>query len=147
MVATWSIETFMFSSKTMIYLAKCLTMASTHYTYCLITHCQVQHTHSTIIAELAERIPIIIQNSSNPSSQKNLDVWPYHCATVQGATFNMRGQLCCGHNNATALFSSSVVSALGSELDDLGSSPDWGKVLCPWDVWEKKNVSSAFRLS
>ena len=67
--------------------------------------------------------------------------------TVQGATFNMCGQLCRGHTNATALFSSPVVSALGSELDDLGSSPDWGKVLCPWDVWEKKNASSAFRLS
>ena len=30
-----------------------------------------------IIAELAERSPIIIQNSSNPSSRKNLDVRPY----------------------------------------------------------------------
>ena len=45
-----------------------------------------------IVAELAERSPIIIQNSSNPSSRKNLDVRPYDCATVQGATFNMRGQ-------------------------------------------------------
>ena len=36
------------------------------------------------------------------------------------------------------LSSSSVVSALGSELDDLGSSPGWGKALCPWDVREKK---------
>ena len=32
---------------------------------------------STVIAELAERSPIIIQNSSNPSSRKNLDVRPY----------------------------------------------------------------------
>ena len=71
----------------------------------------------------------------------------YDRTTVQGATFNMRGQLYRGHTNATALFSSPVVSALGSELDDLGSSPDWGKALCPWDVWEKKNASSAFRLS
>ena len=31
----------------------------------------------SIIAELAERSPIIIQNSSNPSSRKNLDVRPY----------------------------------------------------------------------
>ena len=46
-----------------------------------------------IIAELAERSPIIIQNSSNPSSRKNLDVRPYDRTTVQGATFNMRGQL------------------------------------------------------
>ena len=45
-----------------------------------------------IVAELSERSPIIIQNSSNPSSRKNLDVRPYDCATVQGATFNMSGQ-------------------------------------------------------
>ena len=29
-----------------------------------------------LIAELVERSPIIIQNSSNPSSRKNLDVRP-----------------------------------------------------------------------
>ena len=40
-------------------------------------------------------------------------------------------QLYCGHINATALYSSPVVSALGSKLDNLGSSPGWGKVLCP----------------
>ena len=62
----------------------------------------------------------------------------YDCMTIQGATFNMCGQLFCGHANATALFSSPVVSALGSELDDLGSSPGQGKVLCPWDVQGKK---------
>ena len=38
-------------------------------------------------------------------------------APVQGATFNMCGQLCRGHANATALSSSPVVSALGSESD------------------------------
>ena len=58
--------------------------------------------------------------------------------TIQGATFNMCGQLFCEHANATALFSRPVVSALGSELDDLGSSPGQDKVLCPWDVQEKK---------
>ena len=31
-----------------------------------------------------------------------------------------------------------VVSALGSELDNPGSSPGWGKVLCPWDKQKKK---------
>ena len=82
--------------------------------------------------ELAERNPIIIQNSSNPSSWKNVDVWPYNHTTVQGVTFNMRGQLYHWHA------SSPVVSALGSELDDLGSSPGRGKVLCPWDMQEKK---------
>ena len=69
----------------------------------------------------------------------------YDRTTVHGATFNMRGQLYRGHANATALFSSPVVSALGSESDDPGSSPCRGKALCPWDVW-KKNASSAFRL-
>ena len=43
--------------------------------------------------------------------------------TVRGATFNMRGQLYRGHANTTALSSSPVVSALGSESDDPGSSP------------------------
>ena len=53
----------------------------------------------------------------------------YDRTTVQGATFNMRGQLYRGHANATALSSSPVVSALGSESDDLGFSPGRGKAL------------------
>ena len=48
-----------------------------------------------------ERSPIILQNSSNPSSRKNLDVRPYDRTTVrptvQVATFSMRGQLYHGH--------------------------------------------------
>ena len=52
--------------------------------------------------------------------------------------FNMRDQLYRGHANATALSSSPVVSALGSESDDLGCSPGRGKALYPWDVREKK---------
>ena len=36
-----------------------------------------------MIAELAERSPITIQNSSNPSSQKNLVVRPYDRTTVR----------------------------------------------------------------
>ena len=62
----------------------------------------------------------------------------YDRTTAQGATFSMRGQLYRGHANATALFSSPVVSALGSESDDPGFSPGRGKALCPWDVREKK---------
>ena len=54
----------------------------------------------------------------------------YDRTTVQGATFNMHGQLYCGHANATALSSSPVVSALGFELDDPGSSPRRGKKKC-----------------
>ena len=65
--------------------------------------------------------------------------------TVQGATFNMCGQLYHEHANATSLSSSPVVSALGSKLDDLGSIPGRGKALCPWDALEKKNASSALR--
>ena len=38
---------------------------------------------TNFIAELAERSPIIIQNSSNPSSRKNLDVRPYNRSTVR----------------------------------------------------------------
>ena len=38
--------------------------------------------HLNMIAELAERSPIIIQNSSNPSSRKNLDVQPSDHTTV-----------------------------------------------------------------
>ena len=75
-------------------------------------------------------------------------IWTYDRTTVpptvQGATFNIRGQLYRGHANATALSSSPVVSALGSESDDPGSSPGRGKALCPWDV-RKKNASSASR--
>ena len=52
-------------------------------------------------------------------------------ASVQGATFNIRGQLYRGHANATALSSSPVVGALGSESDDPGSSPGRSKALCP----------------
>ena len=55
----------------------------------------------------------------------------YDRMTAQGATFNMHGQLYCRHANATALFSSPVVSTLGSESNDPGSSPGWGKALCP----------------
>ena len=55
----------------------------------------------------------------------------YDRTTVHGATFNMRGQLYRGHANATALLSSPVVRAVGSESEDPGSSPGRGKALCP----------------
>ena len=48
---------------------------------------------------------------------------------------------------ATALFSGPVVSALGSELDDLGSSPGRGEARrCALETCGKKNANSAFRL-
>ena len=58
-------------------------------------------------------------------------VRPYDRTTVQDATFNMRDQLYRGHTNPTALSSSLVISALGSESDDPGSSPGQGKALYP----------------
>ena len=65
----------------------------------------------------------------------------YDHTTVQGATFDMRGQLYRRHANTMALFCSPVVNALGCESDDPGSSCGQDKF-----VWEKKNASSAFRL-
>ena len=56
----------------------------------------------------------------------------------------MHGQLYHGHTNATALSSSPVVSALYSKLDDLSSSHGRGKVLCPWDMQEKKKCKLRF---
>ena len=51
------------------------------------------------------------------------EIWTYDRRTVrptvQGAAFNMRGQLC-------------------RESDDPSSSPGRGKALCPCDVREKK---------
>ena len=55
----------------------------------------------------------------------------YDHTTVQGATFNMHGQLYRGHANTMAMSSSPVVSAPGSELDDPAPSTSWGKGLCP----------------
>ena len=52
----------------------------------------------------------------------------YDLMTVQGATFDMCGQLYRRHANTMALFCSPVVSALGCESDDLGSSPGRDKL-------------------
>ena len=65
-------------------------------------------------------------------------IWTYDRTTVQDATFNMRDQLHRGHANATALSSSPVVSALGSESDA-------GARRCALETCGKKK-SSAFRL-
>ena len=68
----------------------------------------------------------------------------YNCITIQAATFNMHDQLYCGYPNATALSCSPVVSALGSESNNPGSSPGQGKALCPWDMQEKKKMWAPF---
>ena len=63
----------------------------------------------------------------------------YDRTTVQGVTFNLRGQLYRGHTKGAALFSSPVVSALGFESGDPGSSPSRGRVLC-LETCGKKNL-------
>ena len=84
-----------------------------------------------LIAELAKSNPIIIRNSSNPSSRKNLDVRPTILRLYKVLLLTCVINCNAGHANATALFSSPGVSALGSESDDSGSSPGRGKALCP----------------
>ena len=56
------------------YPSRYLNFMSIRYLYLLINSCT---TVTHIVVELAEHSPIIIQNSSNPSCQKNLDVRLY----------------------------------------------------------------------
>ena len=87
----------------------------------------LEEARCTIIAELAERSPIIIQNSSNPSSRKNLDSRPYdrpYKVLLLTCVVN------CSAGTSTPRLSP-VVSALSSESDDPGSTPGRGKALCP----------------
>ena len=73
---------------------------------------------------------------------ENIFIYPWHGWKAkkkkESVVQKQRGQLYRRHANTMALSSSPVVSALGSESDDLGSSPGQGKVLCPWDMQEKK---------
>ena len=69
-------------------------------------------------------------------------VRPYDHMTVQGATFNMHGQLYRRHTNAAALSSSPVVSALGYKLVLVLA----GTRCCALETCGEKNASSAFRL-
>ena len=104
----------------------CTVLYTDHYAY-TYTKCKdiVYLLFVLIIAELAERSPIIIQNSSgsNPSSRK-------YKALLLTCVVNC--------TVGTALSRSPVVGALCSVSDDPGSSPGWCKTLCPWDVREKK---------
>ena len=77
-----------------------------------------------MIAELAERSPIIIQIVVTHQAEKN---WMYDRTTVR--LYNVLLLTCVV--NCTAGSSSPVVSALGSESDDPDSSPGRGKALCP----------------
>ena len=62
----------------------------------------------------------------------------YERTTVQGAAFNMRGQLYRGHANATALFSSPVFSALSSKSGRPGFYSWPGQVVVPLRRARKK---------
>ena len=54
------------------------------YTFRIVIHfLAFEHVTAQFIAELTECSPIILQNSSNPSSRKNLDVRPYNHTTIQ----------------------------------------------------------------
>ena len=64
--------------------------------------------HDAIIAEVAERSPIVYKIVVTDQAEKFglTTVRLFDYTTDQDATFNMRGQLYRGHTNATALFSS-----------------------------------------
>ena len=64
--------------------------------------------------------------------------------TVQGATFNMCGQLYRGHANATALSSSPVVSALGRTTRVLVLA---GARRCALETCGKKNARTSSAVS
>ena len=66
--------------------------------------------------------------------------------TIQGAIFNMRGQLCHRHANVTALYSSSVVSALGLQARQPRFLSWPGQGVVPLRHAGKKSVSSVFLL-
>ena len=98
-----------------------------------------------MIAELAEHSPIIRQNSSNSSSQKNLDVQLYDHTTVQGATFDMHGQLYVGTSMPR------LCPVVQWSVHWAQSRTTWVLVLagarrCALEMCGKKNASSAFRL-
>ena len=107
--------------------------------------------HPLFTVELTEHSPIIVQNSSNPSSRKNLDVQPYDCMTVrptvQGATFSMLGQLYHRHYL--------IISPLHVRGEVANENPlilpctlsIAGALVLLKRYAGKKNASSAFRLA
>ena len=92
------------------------------------------------IAELAERSSIIIQNSSNPSSRKNLDVRPYMVLV-----------LTCVVNSTAGTPTPRLCSVVQWSVHWAPSRTTRVLVLagarrCAFETCEKKNASSAFRL-
>ena len=105
------------------------------------------NTQLGIIAELAERSPIIIQNSSNPSSQKDLDVQPYDRMTLW---LHKMLLLTCVVNCTTGTLTPQLCSVVQWSVH---WAPSWttrvlvlaGARRCALETCEK-NASSAFRL-
>ena len=108
---------------------------------------------SAMIAELEEHSPIILQNSSNPSSRKNLDVRPYDLTTLRPydrttvrpydrttvRPYKVLLLTCvvnCTAGTPTLRHCSVVQWSVHSDYPR--SSPGRGKALCSWDVREKK---------
>ena len=100
------------------------------------------------IAELAECSPIIIQNSSNPSSQKNLVVRLYTHTTVRPYKVLL---LTCMVNCTTGMPMPWLCPVVQWSVHWAPSRTTWGLVLartrrCALATCGKKNASSAFRL-
>ena len=97
-------------------------------------------THLSILAELAERSPIIIQNSSYPSSRKNLDVRPYKVlllTCVVNCTAGTPTPLLC----SVVHWSVHWVPSRTTRVLVLA-----GARRCALETCGEKNASSAFRL-
>ena len=117
------------------------------YTFRIVIHfLAFEHVTPQFIAELTECSPIILQNSSNPSSRKNLDVRPYNHTTIQGATF------------LTCVVNCTAGTPMPQPCPVVQWSVHWAlsqmtRVLilaglrhCVFETCKKKNASSAFRL-
>ena len=109
---------------------------------CLKKQGQVNLSKSVIcvIAELAERSPIILQNSSNPSSRKK-----FGCMTLRPYKVLL---LTCMVNRTLGTPTPRLCPVVQWSVHwapRQGSSPGWSNA-CALETCGKKNASSTFRL-
>ena len=99
-----------------------------------------------IITEPTERSPIIIQNCSNPSSQKNLDLWPYDRTTVRPYKVLLLACMvkCMPTPQLCSVVQWSVHWALSWMTWVLVLAGAWH---CALETCRKKNASSTFSLA
>ena len=102
-----------------------------------------------LIAELAKRSPIIIQNSSNPSGRKNLDVRPCDRTTVRPYKVLL---LTCVVNCTAGTPTPRLFPVVQWSVHWAPSRTTRFLVLagarcCALETCRKKNASSAFRLA